>query len=180
MSLLELGAETILSFDDETAGNIKRAKLCKQFYPMVRDAVLRSYPWNCAIARTSLARIDSTPLFGFDYVFQLPIDPYCLRVLEIDDKDADYRIEGRYLLCDNSTVIIKFIKRVENTGLFDPLLVQAIVMRLAATLSKPITASSDMRLWELYANMVQEGKTIDGMEGTLSPYDSSILIDVRR
>jgi len=171
-----LGAEPITSYEhDETT----RAKLCRSFYPTSRDATLRAYPWNFAVVRRSLSLDPTAPIFGYDNKFSLPANPYCLRVLELDDPDIDWKIEGRFLLCDSSAVMIKFISRVENTALFDSMFVQALATRLAAILSKPITGSADAGLWQLYASMVQEGKTIDGMEGTHDRWISDELVNVR-
>jgi len=175
LALNQLGEKSITSFDDGT----DPSNLCRDFYPSIRDAVLRAYPWNCAIGRAELPLLAEVPLFGYAHKFTLPVDPYCLRVLEIDDDDAEWKVEGRELHCDNSTMKIKFIKRVTDPGLFDSLLVQAIIFRLAATLSKPITGSTDVALWQLYRNVIQEAQTMDGMEGIQEDWESNALTDVR-
>jgi hypothetical protein len=171
-----LKAEPIINYDTDTT---TRSIWCRQFYPTTRDAVLRAYPWGFAIVRKALAADPTSPIFGFDVKFALPDNPYCLRVLELDDGELDWKVEGRYLLCDNSTVSIKYISRVVDTTLFEPMFTQALATRMAAVLCKPITGSTDSALWQLYASMVQEGQTIDGMEGTLDRWDSSEIINVR-
>ena len=45
-----LGAATITSLDE----NSKEARLCNRRFSTVRDAVLRSHPWNCLIKRITL------------------------------------------------------------------------------------------------------------------------------
>jgi len=173
-ALSMLGADPIVNYTTDVT---TRAKLCRAFYPNTRDAVLRAYPWSFAIVRVALAADGTDPVFGWDKRFGLPAD--CLRVLELDDEDIDWKVEGRYLVCDNSTVSIKYISRVENTQLYDSLCVQALATRLAAVLCKPITGSADAGLWQLYASMVQEGQTVDGMEGTLPKWEANELTDVR-
>jgi hypothetical protein len=171
-----LGAEPIVSYDSDVTN---RAKLCRAFYPTTRDATLRAYPWSFAIERKSLSADPTAPIFGSEKKFGLPANPWCLRVLGLDDEDIDWRVEGRFLVCDNTTVMIKYIARIENTTLYDSLFVQAFATRMAAILSKPITGSSDVSLWQLYASMVQEAQTVDGMEGTLPKWESNELVDVR-
>lgn len=176
ISLGILKAEPIISYDTDVT---TRAKWCRAFYPTTRDAVLRAYPWSFAIERKALAVDPTAPIFGFEKKFGLPDNPYCLRVLELDDEDIDWKVEGRFLVCDNDTVSIKYISRVMDTSLFDSMFVQALATRLAAVLCKPITGSTDAALWQLYASMVQEGQTIDGMEGTLPRWSSDELVNVR-
>jgi hypothetical protein len=171
-----LNATPLVNYDTDVTNN---AKLCRTFYPSTRDATLRGYPWSFAIARKALTADPAAPVFGFDKKFALPAVPYCLRVLELDDADIDWKVEGRFLVCNNATVSIKFISRVENTQLYDSLFIQALSTRLAAVLCKPITGSADVGLWQLYASMVQEGQTIDGMEGTMPRWKSEELINVR-
>lgn len=177
-ALTKIGAESITSFDDGT----KRANLCRDYYPRVRDAVLRAYPWNCAIERQELALDATAPLFGYAHKYQLPVIPYCLRVLEVED-DPEFRIEGRYLHTDEETVKIKFIARITDPGLFDSLLVEAIEARLASELSLPVGSGGGadaLKMWSLYEAKLREARTNDGMEGNIADDDSSnVLIDCR-
>jgi len=186
-ALLKLGHSPIISLDNPQGeeglaiGKPTKVTLLNAFYPKVRDAVLRAYPWNCAIERQQLSRLVETPAFGFTYQFQLPQDPYCLRVLKLDDEEAVYKIEGRKLLCDNGTVKIKYISQVIDVALFDSLLSEAITARLSAELDYPITGSTSHSgaMWQLYEAKLREARTMDGMEGTVDQYESNQLIDVR-
>ena len=175
-ALNKLGAESITSFDDLTP----RSNLCRDFYPSVRDAVLRAYPWNCALTQQALAHDVALPLFGYAYKFALPVIPYCLRVLKIED-DPDFNIKGRYIYTDESTINIEFIARITNPGLFDSLLKEAIEARLAAELAYPITRTPSVAqtMWALYESKLREARTMDGMEGLQDVWESNALTDVR-
>jgi hypothetical protein len=175
-ALNKLGAEVIMSFDDHT----NRSNLCRDFYPYIRDAVLRAYPWNCALIQKALVHDAATPLFDWDYKFQLPIDPYCLRVIKIED-EPDYAIKGRYIYTNESSISIEYISRITDPGLFDSLLKEAIEARLAAELAIPITRIPQMasQMWALYEAKLREARTMDGMEGTKDGWESNELIDVR-
>ena len=176
MALRKLGAEGITSFDD---GN-NRANLCRDFYPSIRDATLRAYPWNCALTQKLLAADVAAPLFGYSYKFQLPVDPYCLRVLKVED-EPDFNIKGRYIHCDESSITIEYIARITDPGLFDSLLKEAIEARLAAELAWPITRTPELikSMWDLYAAKLREARTMDAMEGTVESWESNALIDCR-
>jgi hypothetical protein len=176
MALRKLGAEGITAFDDGTP----RSDLCRDFYPDIRDATLRAYPWNCALTQKLLAADVAAPLFGYSYKFQLPALPYCLRVLKIED-EPDFNIKGRYIHCDESSITIEYIARITDPGLFDSLLKEAIEARLAAELAWPITRTPELikAMWDLYAAKLREARTMDGMEGTVESWESNVLIDVR-
>jgi len=176
-----LGEDPITSFDDAT----KKARLCNRFYPQVRDAVLRAYPWRCAIALQVLSQLAGTDvLTGTSYsnTYQLPVNPYCLRALLLNnDKYILWEVIGRKLVTDESAVTLKYIARITEPGYFDSLLIDTIVTRLAQQLAYPITGNPAMVkvLLELYSYKLSEARSIDSMEGSLDTYDSDDLLEVR-
>jgi len=171
MALTPLGDSRIHDIDDDTG---EPAVLCNLYYDTIVDEVLRSHEWNCALWYQSLATLsdddddyllDDYEEYGYQY--SLPTDPYCLRPLSIPEhKDADYEIVGRYLLCDLETVVLKYIKRIEDPAQFDSLLVQAIAYRLAAELAMRMTNSKASRddMLRMYEWQMNRARTIDGLE----------------
>lgn len=175
-----LGDKPITSFD-EVFTNSDRAILCNAFYPQVRDEVLRAHPWNCAKVRVQLVAEVAIPLYGFSYQYLLPVDPYCLKVLDVnDDLDAVWKIEGRKLLTDEDTVQITYTGRVD-VGTFDVLLISAISRRLAAQLAYPITSKSNLfeAMWKAYEIVLSEARSVDSQEGTPPTLSCDDLINVR-
>jgi hypothetical protein len=175
-ALTKLGAESITSLDDD---DTQRARLCRAYYPNTRDAVLRAYPWRCATVRANLALDADTPIGDdWEYQFQLPVLPYCLRILKVDDGDTPYTVEGRFVLSNESEMYIKFIKRMEDTGAYDSLLQEAIECRLAAELAYPVTGSPKLiqAMWALYEAKLREARTVDGMEAPLEICESNSLV----
>ena len=85
-ALNNLGASNINSLTEDSVA----ARICNQRYAFVRDAVFRAHPWNCLITRASLAQNSTAPTWQYTYAFSLPTDPYCLRVLRVEDLDTDY------------------------------------------------------------------------------------------
>jgi len=111
LALMMLGQSSIISFYDGT----DKANLCEAFYPQVRDEVLRAHPWNCARVRVQLAALGASPVYGFTYQYQLPTDPYCLKVLDVnDDSSVVWRIEQRTLVTDEGEVYITYTGRVDH------------------------------------------------------------------
>lgn len=118
-ALLLLGAQPINSFDEDS----DRALLVSNLWPNALDAILRSHPWNCAIAREQLAPEATTPAFDYAYRFTLPGE--CLRVLSIGEKgeNPQFEIEGRRVLYDEALLNLRYIYRNEDIPSWDSLLV---------------------------------------------------------
>jgi hypothetical protein len=141
MALLGVGAKPKIASLSEDSDN---ARLAIQFYGPVRDAVLRSHIWNCAIERpsSSITSLSTGPDTDYDYYFQLPTNPYCLRLLQVgtkDDQPTDWKVEGRKFLYNDSSAKVVYIKRITDTNEFDPLLVDVIVNRLQIKFAPSIT-----------------------------------------
>lgn len=174
MALVKLGASTITSLTDNTI----EANLCNVLYNDIVDFVISEGAWSTTIFRATLAATTNTPTFGFTYEFQLPVDPLCLRVLEINETSPGYyvySIEGDKLLAKISTMDIKYQGRLTNSQSFGPYLTKAIVSRVALELSYSITSNASLteRLANAYEKDIQEGLSIDGLQGsgvqTVSP-----------
>jgi|TARA_R100001086_G_scaffold4082_2_gene2860 hypothetical protein len=182
-ALRRLGDDPITSLTDDT----ERARLCNAFYADARDACLRSHPWNFAITRASLAQLSATPVYGFDYQFALPTDPFCLRVLAMEFEDYVFKVEnlstqGRVLLTDQETAKIIYIARVTDTTLFDSLFVDTLVAKLAADLAYPVTNSLKVQeqMYRLFQLKLSEARSIDGQEGFIDDLVSDTFTDFRK
>jgi len=110
-----IGASNISALTEDS----KTARICNQRYTFIRDAVFRSHPWNSLIRRVTLTPDSATPEFDFSYQYTLPTDPYCLRVLSLQDNDTVHTIEGRKLLANESTVKLKYVARIVDTNEYD-------------------------------------------------------------
>lgn len=164
IALAELGADLILDTDDGT----RNAKICKARYGDVRDAVLRSHPWNCATFRFSLPAEGTAPAFGFSAQYPLPTEPYCLRVLRLEDAAVTWKIEGRKILTDaGSPLRGLYIGRI-GEDLYDALLTHAIAMRLGAAIAYRLTNSQTQveRMNRLFQETLREARSIDAQEGS--------------
>ena len=51
-----------------------------------------SKPFNFSITRTTLAQLSTAPTYGFAHQYALPTNPFCLRVLEMEEKDYKFKI----------------------------------------------------------------------------------------
>ena len=144
IALTNLGEAKIVSLTEAT----ERARLSNLRYPDVRDAVLRSHPWNCATKRAKLTRSTVTPAFGYLYQYSL-------------------QIEGKFLLTDETTMYVKYIAQLTDTSEIDSNLIQAIGLRLAWELAEPLTGRIELKreMWGKYVEVIAEARGIDASEG---------------
>lgn len=167
MALMKVGAKPLISSLIEDSDN---ARVCNTFYAAVRDAVLRSHPWNCALHRATITALVTAPDSDWDHQYQLPTNPYCLRLLQVgtlEDQPTRWTVEGRRLLTDEDSPPIVYVKRITDTNEFDALLIDALVLKLAIKIVMPL--SKDARIVqslvdELEAISLPEARSIDGQE----------------
>ncbi|BAQ86083.1 tail tubular protein A [uncultured Mediterranean phage uvMED] len=160
-ALNQLGAASITSLTD----NSKNARLCNERYETIRDAVFRSHPWNSLIKRQQLAQDTATPAWGFKYQFTLPSDS--LRVLAIDAYNSDYKVEGRKILSNESTIKLIYVSTITDPNEMDVLLRETISAALAADLAYSITANLQVSglMAEKYQAKLSEARHSDASEG---------------
>jgi len=160
-ALNQLGATTILSLTEDS----KNARLCNARYTQVRDGIFRSHPWNCLQLRASLAKDTATPAWGFTSQFTLPAD--CLRLLYIIDYDSNYKVEGRKILSNTSTMKILYISRVTDPNQYDELLRETLSAALAADIAYGITSSNPVseKMNTLFQDKLRDARFVDSTEG---------------
>jgi len=160
-ALNQLGASSITALTDDS----KNARLCNERYTTVRDAVFRAHPWNCLVKRVQLAQDTATPAWGFTYQYTLPAD--CLRILGIKDYNSDYKVEGRKLLIDESSVYLIYLAQITDVNELDVLLRETISAHLAQDIAYAITANLQVSklMAEKYQAKLSEARHTDASEG---------------
>jgi len=158
-----IGASNITSLTEDSVA----ARIMNQRYEFVRDAVFRSHPWNCLVRRASLAQNSTAPTWGYTYAYNLPTDPFCLRVLRLEKLDLDYKVEGRTIVSNEQTMKIKYVARVTDPNEYDTLLSETISARLAADTCYSITNSNSLvaSMYSLYEAKLKEARFVDSTEG---------------
>jgi hypothetical protein len=155
----------------------REGRICLLRYNFCKQAVLRMHIWNCAMTRVSLAPLTEAPAFEFTYQFQMPVN-----LLRLVSWSADeLRIEGRKMLCDDSTLEIRYVfDQVESE--FDILLSESIACYLAWDISYPLVQSGALRddLWKAFRKIMPLGKMIDAQEETADAWEANTYTDARR
>jgi hypothetical protein len=177
-ALIMVGESTIASLTDET----KSARVCNHRYASVRDAILRRHPWNCATKRVDLGAVlagTDVPAFGYTYAYQLPAD--FLRVVQLQELDEPYKVEGRKFLTNVNPAKIIYIYKITDVSAMDSLLTEAISAQLASEIAKSIGGSETMAraMAEMANEKIQEAQYADSRESGIDQITSSTWLDAR-
>lgn len=184
LALTLLGQNRISSLDAAD----ENAVICNLLYEPMLDEALRMFDWNFAITRQDLAPLSETNKTAFDYVYQLPMAPYCLRVLMITDPDSDYEdqpeedytVEGRMLYTDMDGVTLKYIGRITDTQQWDAsfsLFFQYwLASRLAYRITKTPGKQHDMENKALY--WLHQARAENAVEGNMKKAASGWWTDL--
>jgi hypothetical protein len=105
MALRHLSNETIDNFDtDQTT----QAQACREFYEQAKFDLLTEFSWFFAQKQANLARLTTTPLFTWNYEYQLPNDLLRIeRVLASTERPAvnpPYEVMGDKILTNEQQV----------------------------------------------------------------------------
>ena len=133
LSLSDIGSKRINNYETDDS---QEAIMCRLHFEPTRDALLRSFYWPFAAARSTLAQDATDPDFEWDNQFILPNDFLYLRSVFEDNNEPgrnsrrSHAIEGERFLTNDSTAEIRYTKRVMDVTEFDPLFVQVLVLQL--------------------------------------------------
>ncbi len=142
-----IGALRIDNLDDTSEPNPQTIQ-CRLHYEQTRDALIRSHYWRFASTRANLTEDSESPDFEFDNQFDLPDDFMRLKSVFGDNSTAtentrySFAIEGQLLLTNDSTVELRYIKKVTDVTEFDPLFIEVLILKLALKLTGPLTGGS--------------------------------------
>jgi len=131
--------------------------------------------------------IRRSPAFDYSYLYALPTD--CLRILTIngDCRLDAYRIEGGFILSNDSELRIRYVYDVSDYTSMDPMFYQCLAGYLAYNLCDHISAS-DGKKNELHAylyggqgkrGIMPQAKFVDGSEDALQQLEASEWIASR-
>lgn len=173
-ALTKLGEEHILSLTDDR----KPARVLNGMFAQVRDAELRRNYWNFALKRSQLVALTAAPDWGYAYQYPLPND--FLALVQVGEfycrpgtkHKGAWTIEGTdtggsVILTDMlGPLKIRYVKRVENSGLFDPLFVETFACKLAFEACEALTQSSSKKesAGKEYLNALRDAVRADAIE----------------
>lgn len=174
-ALTALGENTIIALSDDS----KAARLCNLKYANKRDYLLRRYPWSFAAKRATLTADVDTPEFEFSTQFTLPVD--CILFRELYPNTISYSIENNKILCDDSTLYIKYTYRVIDPNEMDATFIEALSALLARELAIPLADSStkQRQMDELYEVKLSEARFAGSIENDIEALEATDWLNSR-
>lgn len=159
MALAILGQVDLSSLAEEN----QRAVLCKQYYDIVRQQLLRAHDWSFAKANDKLSIIRKDKTRGtMEFVYSKPVK--CLFVSKIYnegrmEKPGEFILE--YDSIKKEEVIrthleeayAEYTRDIEETSLFDSQFVEAFSAALAAKMAMSLTGS--LQLYQMAVQTYQ-------------------------
>lgn len=173
LSIINLALVSLQVDPVQNLTDTKQGRAAAAVWDIALPEILRAHPWNFAVTSATLARTTDTP-HNFSYNFAMPVD--CLRVLSCSADN--YRLEGRYLLTDDSSVTLRYVRQVEDPAEFDSLFSAALAALIGSYLAYPLTQSTtqEQLKMELYKQKLQQAKGVDAQEEPAEEFDESVLL----
>ena len=177
-ALVRIGAVPITSFSDGSA----ESEIAGMLFPQVRDALLSAYPWSFASGQIALDQLVTTPVADYSYAYALPND--FLRALSAGSgsrgRGLNYRISGGALHTNASNVVLSYVFRPDEEA-FPPYFDQALITRLAAEFSIPVTESTSRAesLFNMADREFQRARQVDAQQDSPNRIEDFTLVDVR-
>jgi hypothetical protein len=165
MALTQLGARTITALTDQ---NSFEATICNLYFEDTTREVISEGQWTSTTRRASLAKTTNTPAFEYANEFQLPTNPFCLKVFKASIDGLDYKIEGDKLVTDDSTVSILYAAYVTATGEYNDFLKDTISAKLSYKLAYPLTGDRNkvQDMFRIYQQALATNLAKDNQQGS--------------
>lgn len=140
--------------------------------------ITEDFPDTSAIAAEDWRLYYELPDWGYDYRIAVP--SAALRVWRVDE-NLTYQVEGGYILTDEETLDVVYVKQESDTTTYSKPFVQALVAHLTSVLAKPITGQLQLTdAWlKIYQQRLASAKGRNGQEGTPEELEANILVDIR-
>lgn len=159
-ALLQIGADTIESLEDMTV----ESEACAAFYEDIVEDILTQRKWSFATEPLTLARLNISGQYNFQYAYQLPVDSIFVYNLEQLGK---YKIASGKLFTDNAKVTIEYTTRTPENQ-WPSYFSNIVQYRLAAELAPAITGntSRSQLMEQKFRTALGRGISLDGQSHT--------------
>ncbi len=176
-------------------GKSKAVGYANTTYETLRDVVMGGAPWGFAMSRAILPRSGTDLEWGVDNVHRYKKPGDCLRIWRVYQQ-VRWQVEGDSVVVgsmndeDNTqrwtaapaSLKVRYIKRVESPGDYNPFFTEALATRLAMEWCVGLAGSDAKKavLMQESASKLEDAKALDGQEGVPEDIHVDSWSDSRR
>ena len=171
MALLQAGSETLIESIDEPS---KEAKLCKAYFQLAFDGMLREYSWNIANSDKVLTPYGTSTRYLYQYKY--PND--CMRALGVYNDFVPLSSETVFNIGNSDGLLViqtdldqaslsYTTKITDISQIRDALFVEALSYKLGSLICTPLNGDKSLmqQLLSLYTNVAYRAQATDSNEG---------------
>lgn len=174
-ALVYLGAQSIQSFTEIS----RNAEVCRGQYDIIRQQVLRDFPWGFAETEKALNLLANESSVRYSYAYQYPVD--CLQARYIYQtvkttpipfkKVSQSNGQQSMILTNKADAVLIYTREVTDTNAFDVSFTGAFSLRLATAMATAITKKKGkaLELLSMYRDYLIDAETSDGQEVSDDP-----------
>ena len=182
-ALVMIGSNPISSFNDDTT----EALVTNTIYEEVVESTLTRHNWRFATGQQQLSLLANTPTGRFEYAYQIPSNPECLKILAVTVNDAliQYsRYEDKIYLDgfgSENAVIMDYIFR-QSEDQFPPHFRLAVEYKLASIFGGSVARDAALvrEFDQLSERQLLIAKNTDSQETTTKTLSTDRFITERR
>ena len=182
-ALVMIGSNPISSFNDDTT----EALVTNTIYEEVVESTLTRHNWRFATGQQQLSLLANAPTGRFEYAYQIPANPECLKILAVTVNDAliQYsRYEDKIYLDgfgSQSAVIMDYIFR-QSEDQFPPHFRLAVEYKLASIFGGSVARDAALvrEFDQLSERQLLIAKNTDSSETTTKTLSTDRFITERR
>jgi hypothetical protein len=181
-ALIKIGAKEISSLTESG----RNPRIMNAMIDVARDKFLRTNPWNYGVTRAQIAKDTVAPEWGWSSRFVLPSDYIKMLAVESSTnteptayqskntpKNIEYKIEGDYILCDETDPInIRYVKRETDMSRWDSMATEALASLLAYEACIAVSGDKQMKqmFYSEYKDCLDEARHMDGWDDDMYDY----------
>lgn len=111
------------------------------------------------------------PAFGYTYRYALSNLSNQLRIWKVNGKDKNFKVEGGFLLSNDSNVRIEYIVDITDPTKFDSVFDDVYEWLLAYELSLRLSSDKGVhdRMWKKYEEACVRAESVHSKEGSIAP-----------
>jgi hypothetical protein len=166
LALTHLGGRLLTDVDTETS---QEAILCRTWFDIVREEILREHIWNFATKRSALSGatdLTTTSLSGYDYQYLIPLPADYIRIVKVEDVESEFNVEYDGIYCDYANPLVRYVYDNTTYTTWPKNVIAAFSYLLASYIAQGLTgpAGAAVQLRELYNRTIAKAKRYDSYE----------------